>query len=168
MLHHAYETKRTITPEIWNNEFKSHKKKLQFISGYYQMKFPQYKETNEKLSTLLNKLQDEKMRAFYIDWDTEHDKWFFFDKHEQDKEKIAAEALKACDVLIESTVKTRGDFPSETHEEISQLFLAGKTYGSCDKCEFVIMTAEDLKSHNTTCGSKQITWYKVPDGSAIS
>ena len=93
MLQHAHTTRRAITLDVWNKEFKSHNKKLQFIRECYQMIFPQNKEAYEKLDAVLDKLQNEKMRAFYIDWDTKHDEWFFFDKHEQDKEKIASRGI---------------------------------------------------------------------------
>ena len=126
------------------------------------MKFPQNKETNQKISNLLAKLQKEKMRSFYVDWDPTNGKWFFFDKHEQYKEKIADIALKLCKILIETTVENLGDLSSETPEEKSQLFLAGKARALCAECGFSMRTKEDLKHHDARGGSLQMKWYKVP------
>ncbi len=161
LLLHVIQTKSEITQKKWDDKFKDHRKKIRFITEYLQMCYNNNPhEDIYKLSRRLERLGEEKTKAFYVDWDNGAGKWRYYDRHEPDKQKIAEYALKYCEKLVVISNKIFDEDDSGDPEEIIKLFRSGKAYAFCKNCGLCMMTPTELKWHGGLCGIN-LNWHKL-------
>ena len=167
MLMFHYEKRQDITSDIWNRDFKSHKKKLEIIGEAFKKATnndPAKKEAFERLSGFLFKMSKIKLESLYVDWDEEKKQWRYFDDHEADKRKLAQEAIKSNKMLIVSFIENMGDDDDLKLISIGEkrrLLAKGKICGMCDICGWVMQTAVECKQHVARSGHRigDISWH---------
>ena len=153
MLMSAHNNKQNTIPKISKNDFKSHVKKIEIISTTFKMSSkndPAKKPSFDRLSGFLNMLSEKKMESWYVDWDDGQKQWCHFDDHETGKQKMAAEAVKAIQILIIDFIDKRGHdegLKVLANTETIKLFSAHKIYGFCNKCSLRLMTNSELSHH---------------------
>lgn len=87
--------------KVWNNEFESHAKKLQAIPDYLatfnENTSSKSKKELKRLKIFLQQLSKKKLESFYVDWNGNQKKWFYFDDLEKELQKhaLAEDALKS-------------------------------------------------------------------------
>ena len=167
MLMFYYGKRQDITSDIWNKDFKSHKKKLEIIGEAFKKATnydPAKKEAFERLSGFLLKLLKIKAESLYVDWNNGQKQWRYFDDHEADKKKLAQEAIKSNKMLIVSFIENMGDDDDLKLigiEEKRRLLANGKICGMCNICGLVMQTAVECKQHVARSGHRigDISWH---------
>ena len=167
MLMSYYGKKQDITSDIWNKDFKSHKKKLESIGEAFKKSSnndPAKKEAFERLSGFLLRMSKIKLESLYVDWDKGQKQWRYFDDHEADKRKLAQEAIKSNKMLIVSFIENMGDDDDLKLISIGKkrrLLAKGKICGMCDICGLVMLTAAECKQHVARSGHRfgDISWH---------
>ena len=169
MLMFHYEKRQDITSNIWNRDFKSHKKKLEIIGEAFKKATnndPAKKEAFEKLSGFLFKMSKIKLESLYVDWDEGQKQWSYFDDRETDKRKLAQEAIKSNNKLIVSFIENMGDdddLKLISTGEKRKLLAKGKICGMCNKCGLVMLTAVECRQHVARSGHRigDISWHNT-------
>ena len=167
MLMFYYGKRQDITSDIWNKDFKSHRKKLEIIGEAFKKATnndPAKKEAFERLSRFLFKMSKIKLESLYVDWDKEQKQWRYFDDHETNKIKLAQEAIKSNTMLIDEFIDSLGDdddLKLISIEEKRKLLTERKICGMCRKCGQVMLTAAECNQHTTRYGHRvgNISWH---------